>query len=69
MYHGKEHIFYLDSSFSRHMTWFKSLLDYFLRKDGPTVTYEDNGKGTIKGIGTIKCNSTIFKNVPYIKGL
>nr|KAJ0222998.1 hypothetical protein LSAT_V11C200083750 [Lactuca sativa] len=51
------------------MTGFKSLLEDFIKKDGPSVTYGNNGKGTTNGYGTIKCNSVIFKNVSYVKGL
>ena len=53
--HGQEHIWYLDSGCSRHMTGFKSLLDDYVKKDGPVVTYGDNSKGQTKGFGTIKC--------------
>ena len=66
---GQEHIWYLDSGCSRHMTGFKSLLDDYVKKDGPTVTYGDNSKGQTKGFGTIKCKSVEFKNVSYVKGL
>ena len=47
---GQEHIWYLDSGCSRHMTGFKSLLDDYVKKDGPTVTYGDNSKGQTKGL-------------------
>ncbi|KAL4562224.1 hypothetical protein LXL04_034422 [Taraxacum kok-saghyz] len=54
---------------SRHMIGFKSLLDDYVKKDGPVVTYGDNSKGQTKGFGTIKCKSVEFKNVSYVKGL
>ena len=51
------------------MTGFKSLLDDYVKKDGPVVTYGHNSKGQTKGFGTIKCKSVEFKNVSYVKGL
>ena len=66
---GQEHIWYLDSGCSRHMTGFKSLLDDYVKKDDPVVTYGDNSKGQTKGFGTIKCKTVEFKNVSYVKGL
>lgn len=48
------------------MTRFKSLLEDFVKKDGPIATYEDNGKGTTKGFGTVKCKSVVFKNKPKV---
>nr|KAJ0192182.1 hypothetical protein LSAT_V11C800446370 [Lactuca sativa] len=66
---GKEHIWYLDSGCSRHMTICKSLLEDFIKKDGPTITYRDNDKVDKKVYGTIKCNFFIFKNVSYVKDL
>ena len=66
---GQEHLWYLDSGCSRHMTGSKSLLEDYVKKVGPAVTYGDNGKGSTKGFGTIKCNNVVFKNVSYVKGL
>ena len=66
---GQEHIWYLDSGCSRHMTGFKSLLDDYVKKDGPAVTYGDNSQGQTKGFGTIKCKTVEFRNVSYVKGL
>ena len=51
------------------MTGFKSLLDDYVKKDGPVVTYGDNSKGQTKGYGSIICNFVKFKNVSYVKGL
>lgn len=47
----------------------KSLLDDFVKKDGPVATFGDNNKGKTKGFGTIQCNTMEFKNVSYVKGL
>nr|KAJ0204922.1 hypothetical protein LSAT_V11C500296580 [Lactuca sativa] len=66
---GQEHLWYLDSGCSRHMTGSKSLLEDYVKKTGPAVTYGDNGKGFTKGYGNIKCNNVIFQNVSYVKGL
>ena len=41
---GQEHIWYLDSGCSRHMTRFKSLLEDYVKQDSPIVTYGDNSK-------------------------
>ena len=56
---------YLDSGFSRHMTDGKSLFQELDRnKSGNNVSFGDNSKGVIRGIGTIGNNSyTQIKNV------
>ena len=51
------------------MPGFKSLMEDFIKKDDSSVTYGNNGKGTTKGYRNVKCNSVIFKNVSYVKGL
>ena len=51
------------------MTGSKSLLEDYVKKDGPVVTYGDNSKGHTKGFGTIKCKSVAFQNVSYVKRL
>ncbi|KAI3752823.1 hypothetical protein L2E82_24860 [Cichorium intybus] len=66
---GQENIWYLDSGCSRHMTGYKSLLEDFVKKNGPVVTYGDNSHGQTKGYGTIRCKSVQFSNVSYVKGL
>nr|KAJ0188603.1 hypothetical protein LSAT_V11C900505350 [Lactuca sativa] len=65
---GQEHLWYLDSGCSRHMTGSKSLLEDYVKKTGPAVTYGDNGKGFTKGYGNIKCNNMAFQNVSYKEG-
>nr|KAJ0217090.1 hypothetical protein LSAT_V11C300105640 [Lactuca sativa] len=59
---GQEHLWYLDSGCSRHMTGSKSLLEDYVKKTGPAVTYGDNGKGFTKGYGNIKCNNVGLKH-------
>nr|KAJ0200791.1 hypothetical protein LSAT_V11C600312640 [Lactuca sativa] len=44
-------------------------MEYFIKNDGPTVTYGDNGKGATNRFGSIKYKSIVFKNVSYVKGL
>nr|KAJ0216932.1 hypothetical protein LSAT_V11C300102190 [Lactuca sativa] len=66
---GQEHLWYLDSGCSRHMTGSKSLMEDYVKKTGPAVTYGDNGKGFTKGYGNIKCNNVVFQNVSYVKAL
>ncbi|KAI3523650.1 hypothetical protein L1887_01930 [Cichorium endivia] len=51
------------------MTGYKSLLEDFVKKNGPVVTYGDNSHGQTKGYGTIRCKSVQFSNVSYVKGL
>ena len=51
------------------MTGTKSLLEDYVKKDGPAVTYGDNGKGKTKGFGSISCKDVTVKNVSYVKGL
>ena len=43
----------LDSSCSRHMTGDHNLLSILESKDEGTVTFGDNAKGTIVGIGSV----------------
>ena len=51
------------------MTRCKSLIEDFIKKDCLIVTYGDNGNGVTMGYGSMKCNSTGFKNISYVKGL
>ncbi|KAF1894408.1 hypothetical protein Lal_00027105 [Lupinus albus] len=60
---------YLESGFSRHMTGDKSKFSFILPKDG-FVTYGDNNKGKILGIGRIgKPPHVTIDNVLYVDGL
>ncbi|KAF1878140.1 hypothetical protein Lal_00049308 [Lupinus albus] len=61
---------YLDSGCSRHMTGDKSkFLDLTLRDKG-YVTYGDNNKGNILGIGRVgNASQAIVDNVLYVEGL
>ncbi|KAF1858779.1 hypothetical protein Lal_00044284 [Lupinus albus] len=66
---GPKSLWYLDSGFSRHMTGDKSKFSFILPKDG-FVTYGDNNKGKILGIGRIgKPPHVIIDNVLYVDGL
>ena len=51
---------YLDSGYSRHMTGDKDQFVTLETKEGGEVTFEDNGKGHIVGIGKIQLTSLIF---------
>ena len=51
------------------MTGTKSLLNDYVKKNGPAVTYGDNGKGKTKGTRLVKCKDVTDKNVSYVKGL
>ena len=62
---------YLDSDCSRHMTWeinnFATLLRY---DEAGTVTFRDDSKGNIIGVGNIKINSSpLIENVVLVDGL
>lgn len=51
------------------MIGFMSLLDDFVKKDGPVVTFGDHNNGKTKGFGTIQYKTMEFKNFSYVKGL
>ncbi|GKV43038.1 hypothetical protein SLEP1_g50379 [Rubroshorea leprosula] len=60
---------YLDSRCSRHMTGDPSQFSSLMPLDGGTVTFGDNGKGIVKGIGKIGNKSISFHDVWYVDGL
>ena len=66
----KQHLWYLDSGCSKHMTGDASkFINIFLKQDGH-VTYGDNNKGKILGKGTIgNENSLLIHDVLYVEGL
>ena len=49
----KEGVWYLDSGCSRHMTGDKTMFSTITPKDGGYVTFGDDKKGKIIGIGNI----------------
>ena len=61
---------YLNSGCSRHMTGDKNLFQELDRKRSGNVTFGDNSKGVIQGIGIIGNNSkTLIKHVLFVEGL
>ncbi|KAK2390489.1 putative mitochondrial protein [Trifolium repens] len=65
-----ERRWFLDSGCSRHMTGDASLFIKFKAKEKGCVTYGDNNKGTILGVGTIGNPSTItISNVVLVDNL
>ena len=61
---------YLNSGCSRHMNSDESLFQEFDQNISESVTFGDNSKGAIQGIGTIGNNSqTQIKHVLYVEGL
>ncbi|GKU95337.1 hypothetical protein SLEP1_g8708 [Rubroshorea leprosula] len=60
---------YLDSGCSRHMTGDPSQFSSLMPLDGGTVTFGDNGKGIVKGVGKIGNKSISFDDVWYVDGL
>ena len=59
----------MDSACSRHMTGDKSKLSSFTPKDGGFVTFGDNSKGKIIGVGNINNYSSCIENVLLVDGL
>ena len=60
----------LDSGCSKHMTGDKSWFNSFCPKEKGSVTFGDNGKGKILGIGSIGMYpNPIIENVLLVKGL
>lgn len=62
-------VWYLDSGCSRHMTGSRDLLQEFVEKDGPQVTFGDNSRGKTKGYGTLLIGTVHIHNVTYVDGL
>jgi len=63
-------MWYLDSSCSRHMTRDKRKFKNFKRKEQGFVTYRDNNKGKILGIGDVGGGNTLeIKDVLFVEGL
>ena len=61
---------YLDSGCSRHMTSDESLFQKLDRKKSGNVSFGDNSKGVIRGIGIMGNNShTQIKNVLLVENL
>ena len=60
---------YLDSGYSRHMTGDKGHFTSIRAKHGGEVTFGDNSKGIIEGIGTIGNNLFTIDDVLFVKGL
>ena len=61
---------YLDSGYSRHMTWDLSFFKVFESKKGGNVAFGDRSKSQIKGKGTISLpRLPDIANVLYVEGL
>ncbi|KAJ0077105.1 hypothetical protein Patl1_35904 [Pistacia atlantica] len=60
---------FLDSGCSRHMTEDKSLFTLLKSKNGGNVTFGDNSKGKIIGIGSIGNKSLPIHDVLLVDGL
>ncbi|GAV67062.1 hypothetical protein CFOL_v3_10571, partial [Cephalotus follicularis] len=66
----EEQPWYVDSGCSKHMTGDKSLFINLKEVDGGKVTFGDNNKAKICGIGSIGNKfSTLIENVSYVVGL
>ena len=65
-----QNLWFLDSGCSKHMTGDLSLLSSFTKKNGGYVTFRDNAKGKIMGIGNIgNSSSPIIENVLFVSSL
>ena len=62
---------YLDSGCSRHMTWdINNFVTLSRNHEGGTITFGDDSKGKIIGIGNIKIDSSsLIENVILVNGL
>ena len=63
-------MWYMGSGSSRHMTRDKNKFVYLKAKEEGYVTYEDNNKDKILGIGNIRNPlTTLIENVLFMDGL
>jgi len=61
---------FIDSDFSRHMIVDKSFFNKLEEHEVSHVTFGDNSKCTIEGIGSIgNCSQTFIFDVYYVNGL
>ena len=61
---------YIDSGCSKHMEWDASKFIHISPKNSGHVTYEDNNKGKILGVGKIGMNpSTSIESILLVDGL
>ena len=67
---ARQTTWYLDSGCSRHMTGDKSKFISLENREVGMVTYGDNNKGRILGVGTIgNSSNTFIEDVLYVEGL
>ncbi|GAV82103.1 hypothetical protein CFOL_v3_25556, partial [Cephalotus follicularis] len=67
---SKDSNWYMDSGCSNHMTGDKDQFIFLKPKDGGNVTFGNNSKEEIEGIGTISNkSSTTIENICYVSGL
>lgn len=62
-------MWYLDSGCSRHMTGDKAMFVNLTSHNGGDVTFGDNNKGKVVGIGNVVNKSLSISDVLYVKGL
>nr|GEU44069.1 hypothetical protein [Tanacetum cinerariifolium] len=65
----KSSVRYLDSGYSRHMTWVKQYLHKYSKESGPKVVFRDESLGDTKGYGSVNCNRITFTMGDYVDGL
>jgi len=67
---AKESMWYFDNGCSKYMTWDAKKFSKISCKASGHVTYGDNNKGKILGVGKVtSSSSTVIKNVLLVEGL
>jgi hypothetical protein len=68
--YGSSNKWFMDNACSRHMTGDKSKLSSFTPKDEGFVTFGDNSRGKIIGVGNVdNYSSSCIENVLLVDGL
>ncbi|KAD5960533.1 hypothetical protein E3N88_12005 [Mikania micrantha] len=66
---NQNHLWYVDSGGSRHMTGCRSILNYFIPKNEGFVSFGNNAKGWIVGSGSVLSGKLHFKYVSLVENL
>ncbi|GKD21041.1 zinc finger, CCHC-type, retrotransposon gag domain protein, partial [Tanacetum coccineum] len=65
----KRSVWYLDSSYSRHMTGVKQYMHRYSKEPSPKVVFGDDSSGDTEGYGSVNCNGITFTRVAYVNDL
>ncbi|KAD4982137.1 hypothetical protein E3N88_18808 [Mikania micrantha] len=66
---NQNHLWYVDSGGSRHMTGHRSILNDFIPNNGGYVSFGNNAKGWIVGSGYVSRGNLKFKDVSLVENL